>query len=594
MVIAVAVTIVTSGAAAAAAASSVTGSSVSLGAGISLAVGGSVAVGGATLSATAFGLAVFGGIGAVAGSIVSQAVGVATGLQDKFSWGAVALAGLSAVVGGAAGGLIKGAGLGANIARGVGGNLVTQGIGVATGLQSRFDWAGVAAAGASAIAGFAAGRAVGRQTSVEGIIAGRAVAVSARTIAGAAARSLIDGTSFGDNIMAVLPDAIGQTIGDIVSDALTGRLDAELAENRAAKAAKAAKAAAALSAPERSESVPGSQSGAATKSGLASGAADDTPADVIVTAKIYDAVYWSQIDTPLILQIGDRPVEDLYVKYVAYHRSKIRDIANELGLPLEAIPVAVGEEYRVQPRLFGARLKDRFLENNGLEMIENSVRPIVVQDETGPVQIEPAIYSRKNQYVEAEYSKYRKVIESENGVVQRAGFLGRNVHRLLGALDSPIANDIGYGNINYGRAIYLVKVYWGSSLSKDDALELNPYKGRLDRLYADLINPKSNATWAIAGLALKDVQNRYLNFPGVNSQLKSAIRKYYLGATPAEKTLLLDLGYRNSVSSVRSIFSLDPKTKGLVLNRSRLIRSGVSDYFKSDQYKTIVSTMYRR
>lgn len=30
---------------------------------------------------------------------------------------------------------------------GVAGNLVTQGIGVATGLQSRFDWAGVAAAG---------------------------------------------------------------------------------------------------------------------------------------------------------------------------------------------------------------------------------------------------------------------------------------------------------------------------------------------------------------------------------------------------------------------------------------------------------------
>jgi hypothetical protein len=45
----------------------------------------------------------------------------------------------------------------------------------------------------------------------------------ARSLAGAATRSLIEGTDFGDNIIATLPTIIGSTIGNFVAGRITGR-----------------------------------------------------------------------------------------------------------------------------------------------------------------------------------------------------------------------------------------------------------------------------------------------------------------------------------------------------------------------------------
>ncbi len=99
-------------------------------------------------------------IGGAAGSIASQAVGVAIGAQDKFSWKGVAL---SALAGGITGGLNANTQLfnltsspAVNTAlRMATANALTQGIGVATGLQKKFDWKGVAASAAGGFAGAA-------------------------------------------------------------------------------------------------------------------------------------------------------------------------------------------------------------------------------------------------------------------------------------------------------------------------------------------------------------------------------------------------------------------------------------------------------
>jgi predicted chitinase len=177
---------------------------------------------------------------------------VATGLQDSFSWKGVALAGLSGAIGGyfqglgnaarlaadaatkaantatgaataAAGaanaggkltgvaGFLSRGGITSSVARSVIGNVVTQGIGVATGLQDRFDWAGVA--------GAALGGGVSSQIKLGGF-GGNLVRNAAGGIANAAARSVIDGTDFGDNIMAALPDIIANTVGNLVADTL--------------------------------------------------------------------------------------------------------------------------------------------------------------------------------------------------------------------------------------------------------------------------------------------------------------------------------------------------------------------------------------
>ncbi|MDN8618028.1 Ig-like domain repeat protein [Variovorax ginsengisoli] len=93
-------------------------------------------------------------VSAALGSVASQAVGNAIGVQDGFSWKQVALA---AVGGGIAGGLsgttpLGGAAsdVGNRVVQRAVGNALTQGVAVATGLQSSFSWSSVAASALSA------------------------------------------------------------------------------------------------------------------------------------------------------------------------------------------------------------------------------------------------------------------------------------------------------------------------------------------------------------------------------------------------------------------------------------------------------------
>ncbi|GLQ22528.1 hypothetical protein GCM10007853_04020 [Algimonas ampicilliniresistens] len=160
--------------------------------------------------------------GAVA-STVSQGVGVATGIQDKFNWKSVGLAAIS-------GGLSRGASakfggstnFGQDLLRGSGVNALTQGLGVATGLQESFSWSGVAAAGIGSGVGAAAGRELG---SGFGNGIGRDVAVgTASALANAATRSALDGSNFGDNIVAAIPDVIGGALGNAVGSAVGSTL----------------------------------------------------------------------------------------------------------------------------------------------------------------------------------------------------------------------------------------------------------------------------------------------------------------------------------------------------------------------------------
>ncbi len=199
--VAVAVTIASSGALLA-----LSGSAANIGAGIGAVLG----AGGATAGA----VATAGVVGGMIGSAASQGVGIALGLQDKFSWKGVALAGLSAAVGGSLGGL-GGSGVAGAAIRGVAGSVLTQGIAVATGLQSKFDFVGVAVAG---VVG-----AVGQKIGGDSQKFGRQVGASAASaIAGAATRSILTGTSFGDNVKAVLPDVIGTTIGRLAARSIAG------------------------------------------------------------------------------------------------------------------------------------------------------------------------------------------------------------------------------------------------------------------------------------------------------------------------------------------------------------------------------------
>jgi hypothetical protein len=204
-------------------------------------------------------IAKLGAVGSLAasaaiGSTVSQGVGLATGIQDKFSFKSVALAALSAGVGAGLGEVVKlGTAVGSSafakvagdVVRGALGNAITQGVATATGLQDKFDWTGVAVGG---VVGGAIGVA-NRTMAANGIgavngtpqarartignYANQGLSGAAGALAGAATRSLLTGTDFGDNIAATLPDVIANTIGNIVA----GGIAAESAARRADKAA---------------------------------------------------------------------------------------------------------------------------------------------------------------------------------------------------------------------------------------------------------------------------------------------------------------------------------------------------------------------
>lgn len=192
-----------------------------------------------------------GAINAAIGSAVSQAVGVATGIQQKFSFKGVAIAAIS---GGIAGGIselgaaadaanaageavsglekvasfLSGSGFAAGVARGVVSSALTQGIATATGLQNKFSWVGVAAAGVAAGVGQGLGEELGLKDlgskggRTIGNIAAHTAVSAASLIASAATRSALNGSSFGDNIKAGLPDVIGQTIGRVLGGAVRG------------------------------------------------------------------------------------------------------------------------------------------------------------------------------------------------------------------------------------------------------------------------------------------------------------------------------------------------------------------------------------
>ena len=142
---------------------------------------------------------------------------MATGIQEKFSWKAVGLAALSGGIGGGLAGKF-GSGIGGAMMKGAATSAISQGIGVTLGLQDKFNWAAVAAAGVAAGFGAAAGQAMGNAGINVQAFSSRIGIGMASAIGDATAHTLIEGTDFGDNLRAALPSAIGSAIGGYITE----------------------------------------------------------------------------------------------------------------------------------------------------------------------------------------------------------------------------------------------------------------------------------------------------------------------------------------------------------------------------------------
>ena len=172
------------------------------------AVGGAESVAGVALAA---------GIGDVAGQAFANVIGI----QEGFNWKELAFAALSAGVGeglGASGLLPEtGTKLGNAILQRAVGNALTQGVAVVTGLQDQFSWKAVAFAGITAGVGEVIGDALGNTFGDSG--AGR----FATNFAKGAAGSLVANAALGGRVSGqrMLTDGFGQALSAGLRDAGT-------------------------------------------------------------------------------------------------------------------------------------------------------------------------------------------------------------------------------------------------------------------------------------------------------------------------------------------------------------------------------------
>lgn len=166
-------------------------------------------------------------VGGAAGSIASQAVGIAIGAQDSFSWKGVAMGAIGAGVSAGIGGWLQGGGLGEALAnsgnwatagRLAVSNVATQGLNIATGLQKGFDWRGVAASAAS---GFVSASAGAWAQDAGWNMAGQRLASS---MAGGLVSAAVRGGSISRALPGIIGDAVGSamTVGNQVAGDIAG------------------------------------------------------------------------------------------------------------------------------------------------------------------------------------------------------------------------------------------------------------------------------------------------------------------------------------------------------------------------------------
>lgn len=194
------------------------------------AAGGIMAAGMAALGGASIGAAVIGG---ALGSVIAQGIGMATGLQDKFSWGSVAMSAIGAGVGAGVGQLASGSsafsslagkGIGATVGRAVVSNVATQGIAVATGLQEKFSWTQVAASAVGSAVSFQLGDAVSKAGAALGMTSKFANNLFTGTTLGminGGVQSLITGQR--PNWGAIAADSFGNALGSGIAGSIVDR-----------------------------------------------------------------------------------------------------------------------------------------------------------------------------------------------------------------------------------------------------------------------------------------------------------------------------------------------------------------------------------
>jgi len=157
---------------------------------------------------------------AAGGNLAGQVVASELKLQDGINWKSVAMSAVAGAVSVGVGAFGSFDFTGGVIARAAVANATTQGIAVATGLQEKFDWRGVAAAAAGAAASQAMGGLLNSQGTGDGALAAAATQTGVTRFVQAGLRGVAGGlvaaAARGGRISAtqVVVDAFGNALGE--------------------------------------------------------------------------------------------------------------------------------------------------------------------------------------------------------------------------------------------------------------------------------------------------------------------------------------------------------------------------------------------
>ncbi|WP_140637571.1 LysM peptidoglycan-binding domain-containing protein, partial [Methylibium rhizosphaerae] len=151
-----------------------------------------------------------GAIGGAVGALAGQAFAVASGMQEDFNWGAVAMGAVGGAMGNALQGInFVGNSVGNAMVRSAIANATTQGVAVATGLQQTFSWRAVAASaiGSGVSTAVSGALSVGTTTNVE---------LAGPTQDGEALTGMVRGQE------SILAHSMGRAAGNFTHRLLTG------------------------------------------------------------------------------------------------------------------------------------------------------------------------------------------------------------------------------------------------------------------------------------------------------------------------------------------------------------------------------------
>ena len=222
IVVAIAVTVATAGAL-----GSLAGAGISsMETGVSVLTGASELGGGAAFATAT--------VAGATGSIASQVAGNAVGAHHGFSWKEVAMSGLAAgfaaglgPVNSALSGFDK---VAAYSGRAMVSNTLTQGVAVATGLQSSFNWRNVAAAGIGAGVGVQVGGLLGNSFNGLGQFGSQLAHSSVSSFAAGVTASLVSGDRL--NLTQIALNTFGNALGSSLASGNLSRSSGSASRDR--------------------------------------------------------------------------------------------------------------------------------------------------------------------------------------------------------------------------------------------------------------------------------------------------------------------------------------------------------------------------